>query len=104
MFLLDTSAASAFVLFRDLQAVVDDELHAFAGDDRGGHLLAVLERVPRLAGRATERLGLSATIGEPPHAPRLAAPRLVTAAPWVPADRPGVGLTASSTARVRYSP
>lgn len=53
------------MLFRDLQAVVDDELHAFAGDDRGGHLLAVLERVRRLAGREIQHLGLSATIGNP---------------------------------------
>ena len=42
-----------------------DELHAFAGDDRGWHLLAVLERVRRLAGREIQRLGLSATIGNP---------------------------------------
>ena len=52
-------------LFRDLQAVVVDELHAFAGDDRGWHLLAVLERVQRLTGREIQRLGLSATIGNP---------------------------------------
>jgi len=52
-------------LFRHLQAVVVDELHAFAGDDRGWHLLAVLERVTKLAGREIQRLGLSATIGNP---------------------------------------
>lgn len=52
-------------LFRQLQAAVVDELHAFAGDDRGWHLLAVLERVRRLAGREIQRLGLSATIGNP---------------------------------------
>ena len=33
--------------------------------DRGWHLLAVLERVRRLAGREIQRLGLSATIGNP---------------------------------------
>ena len=52
-------------LFSDLQAVVVDELHAFAGDDRGWHLLAVLERAQRLAGRRLQRIGLSATIGNP---------------------------------------
>ena len=31
----------------DLRAVVVDEVHAFAGDDRGWHLLAVLERLTR---------------------------------------------------------
>jgi hypothetical protein len=28
-----------------------DEIHAFAGDDRGWHLLAVLSRIERLCGR-----------------------------------------------------
>ncbi len=32
-------------LFTGLRAVVIDEVHAFAGDDRGWHLLAVLERL-----------------------------------------------------------
>lgn len=52
-------------LFGRLRAVVVDEVHAFAGDDRGWHLLAVLERLTRLAGRRLQRIGLSATIGNP---------------------------------------
>jgi ATP-dependent Lhr-like helicase len=52
-------------LFRNLRAVVVDEIHAFAGDDRGWHLLAVLERAQRLAGRELQRIGLSATVGNP---------------------------------------
>lgn len=52
-------------VFANVRAVVIDELHAFAGDDRGWHLLAVLERVTRLAGRELQRIGLSATIGNP---------------------------------------
>lgn len=52
-------------LFRGLRAVVVDELHAFAGDDRGWHLLSLLERVSRVAGRDLQRVGLSATIGNP---------------------------------------
>ncbi len=52
-------------LFGRVRAVVVDELHAFAGDDRGWHLLAVLQRVQRLAGRELQRIGLSATVGEP---------------------------------------
>jgi ATP-dependent Lhr-like helicase len=52
-------------LFGSLQVVVVDEVHAFAGDDRGWHLLAVLERLSRLAGRPLQRIGLSATVGNP---------------------------------------
>lgn len=52
-------------LFGSLRAVVVDELHAFAGDDRGWHLLAVLERLGRIAGRDLQRIGLSATVGDP---------------------------------------
>ncbi|MGP3974916.1 DEAD/DEAH box helicase [Streptomyces sp. 8N114] len=51
--------------FSGLQAVVVDEVHAFAGDDRGWHLLAVLERLQRVAGRTLQRVGLSATVGNP---------------------------------------
>jgi ATP-dependent helicase Lhr and Lhr-like helicase len=53
------------LFFRHLRAVVVDEVHAFAGDDRGWHLLAVLERLQRLAGRPLQRVGLSATVGNP---------------------------------------
>ncbi|WP_217146935.1 DEAD/DEAH box helicase, partial [Streptomyces sp. AC627_RSS907] len=42
-----------------VRAVVVDEVHAFAGDDRGWHLLAVLERLERLTGRRIQRVGLS---------------------------------------------
>jgi ATP-dependent Lhr-like helicase len=52
-------------VFADLRVVVVDEVHAFAGDDRGWHLLAVLERLTRLAGRPLQRIGLSATVGNP---------------------------------------
>jgi len=48
-----------------VRAVVVDEVHAFAGDDRGWHLVAVLERLERLAGRRIQRIGLSATVGNP---------------------------------------
>lgn len=50
-------------VFADLRCVVVDEVHAFAGDDRGWHLLAVLERLTALTGRPLQRIGLSATVG-----------------------------------------
>ena len=53
------------VFFKNIRAVVIDELHAFAGDDRGWHLLSVLSRIRRLAGRDLQRIGLSATVGNP---------------------------------------
>jgi ATP-dependent helicase Lhr and Lhr-like helicase len=52
-------------LFAHLRAIVIDEVHAFAGDDRGWHLLAVLERLTRVTGRPIQRIGLSATVGNP---------------------------------------
>ncbi len=52
-------------LFANLRCVIIDEVHAFAGDDRGWHLLFLLERLSRLAGREIQRLGLSATVGNP---------------------------------------
>jgi ATP-dependent helicase Lhr and Lhr-like helicase len=52
-------------LLSGLHAVVVDELHAFAGDDRGWHLVAILARLERLAGRRLQRIGLSATVGNP---------------------------------------
>jgi ATP-dependent Lhr-like helicase len=53
------------LLFGDLRAVVVDEVHAFGSGDRGWHLLAVLERLSRVAGRPLQRIGLSATVGNP---------------------------------------
>lgn len=52
-------------LFAQTRAVIVDELHAFAGGDRGWHMLSVLERVSRLSGRELQRVGLSATVGNP---------------------------------------
>lgn len=51
--------------FANIRSVVIDEVHAFAGDDRGWHLLSVLERISVVAGRELQRLGLSATVGNP---------------------------------------
>jgi ATP-dependent Lhr-like helicase len=66
---LEVMLASARVptakLFGDLRMVVIDEVHALAGTDRGTHLMAVLERLARLSPHDVQRVGLSATVGNP---------------------------------------
>ncbi|MEE1741463.1 DEAD/DEAH box helicase [Streptomyces sp. BE147] len=89
--------------FTGLRTVVVDEVHAFAGDDRGWHLLAVLERLERVAGRPVQRVGLSATVGNPEQLltwlrgargdskegnPRVVAPHLHPQASPVPQSPP----------------
>ncbi len=51
--------------FGNLQAVIVDELHAFAGDDRGWHLRSVLHRLDQYLKRPLQRIGLSATVSNP---------------------------------------
>lgn len=63
--MLISSRVDKRAFFGNLRMVIVDELHAFAGDDRGWHLLSVLERLTRIAGREIQRIGLSATIGNP---------------------------------------
>lgn len=63
--ILVSATIDPHVVLADVHAVIIDEVHAFAGDDRGWHLLAVLERLTHLTGRPLQRIGLSATIGNP---------------------------------------
>lgn len=51
--------------FGNLQAVIVDELHAFAADDRGWHLRSVLHRLDHYLQRPLQRVGLSATVSNP---------------------------------------
>lgn len=48
-----------------VRTVIIDELHAFAADDRGWHLMALLERLRDLGAPLNQRIGLSATVGDP---------------------------------------
>lgn len=52
-------------LLGSVRCVVIDELHAFAGDDRGWHVLALIERIRAISGIEMQRIGLSATVGSP---------------------------------------
>jgi ATP-dependent Lhr-like helicase len=63
--MLISARTDARALFDGLSAVVIDEVHAFAGDDRGAHLASLLERLSIFCGRDIQRIGLSATVGNP---------------------------------------
>ena len=63
--MLMSTRVSAEQLLRNVRAVVIDEVHAFADGDRGAHLVAILERIARVAGADLQRIGLSATVGDP---------------------------------------
>lgn len=51
--------------FGNLRVVIADELHAFAADDRGWHMRAVLRRLQQYVPQEMQRLGLSATVSNP---------------------------------------
>ena len=63
--MLDSPAVDSKRMFSNLKIVIIDEIHAFAGDDRGWHLLSVLERISKIAESDVQRVGLSATVGNP---------------------------------------
>ncbi len=52
-------------LFKDLRLVIIDEIHAMAGTDRGAHLMSVIERIVPSSSHDVQRVGLSATVGNP---------------------------------------
>lgn len=53
------------LFFQNLRVVIADEIHSFAAGDRGWHLVAVLERIQRVSQHRLQRIGLSATLGNP---------------------------------------
>jgi ATP-dependent helicase Lhr and Lhr-like helicase len=63
--MLVSARTDARALFAGLGTVIVDEVHAFADDDRGAHLVSILERLSVLCDRDLQRIGLSATVGNP---------------------------------------
>ena len=50
---------------KNLRFVIIDELHAFVEAERGVHVKTLLYRIDRIAQRPVQRIGLSATVGNP---------------------------------------
>lgn len=63
--MLVSSRSPVARLFKDLRLIVIDEVHALAGTDRGAHLMSVLERLAPFSANDVQRVGLSATVGNP---------------------------------------
>lgn len=63
--MLISAKTDARALFGGLGTIIVDEVHAFAGDDRGAHLVSILERLTVFCDRDVQRIGLSATVGNP---------------------------------------
>jgi len=66
---LDVILCSPYVdkpkFFAPLDAIIVDETHYFAGIDRGGQLVSVMNRTERILDRDVQRICLSATVGNP---------------------------------------
>lgn len=63
--MLVSSRVNKAAIFSRVAFVIADELHAFGADDRGWHLLHILDRIRRISRIDAQRIGLSATVGEP---------------------------------------
>ncbi len=50
---------------RQVRTIIIDELHAFVEAERGVHLKVLLDRMDRITKRQVQRIGLSATAGNP---------------------------------------
>jgi ATP-dependent Lhr-like helicase len=50
---------------KNLKFIVIDEVHSFAESERGVHLRCLIDRLDRLSGRKIQKIGLSATVGNP---------------------------------------
>lgn len=65
--MLDSGSVPTAKLFENLRYVIVDEIHSLAACDRGNHLLCVLERIRAYCSTDFQRIGLSATVGNPEH-------------------------------------
>jgi ATP-dependent helicase Lhr and Lhr-like helicase len=63
--LLGRPAGDGGSLFAGVRAVIVDEVHSFVGTPRGGQLISLLERLDQRSNGDIQRIGLSATVGNP---------------------------------------
>ncbi len=64
--LLARKDVKASEYFTNLQTFIVDEAHYFAADSRGAQLISEFARIENMIGRRVQRVGLSATVGDPP--------------------------------------
>jgi ATP-dependent Lhr-like helicase len=74
---------TVFSDLRQVRFIIIDELHAFVETDRGVQLKVLLDRMDAITGRKVQRIGLSATTGNPEEVLR-----------WLSDDRHGAALVA----------
>jgi len=53
------------IFFKNIRFIVIDEIHSFAGGERGIQLMALVERIQKHSIYDIQRIGLSATVGNP---------------------------------------
>lgn len=61
-------------IYRHIDFIVIDELHAFLGAERGAHLRSLMCRLAHATGKNPKKVGLSATVGDPDVAREFMAP------------------------------
>jgi ATP-dependent Lhr-like helicase len=59
------SSAARTSSLENMRFIVIDEIHYFAGNDRGIQLISIIERIQKYSKYDIQRIGLSATIGNP---------------------------------------
>ena len=62
--MLVNTPSKAKLIFKNTISIVIDEFHSFLGNDRGDHLLSLLNRLEKFSKNKFRRIGLSATVGD----------------------------------------